>query len=173
MVHLYWAERVGLVSEAPTLIRGRKGLTGVVSSRFAYSRTMNPPQNRMGCYGLVAIMLFLYLLIWSFLRVSGPSVPDHVPGKKIDRLHSEEEIGPEFTTMDAQLALAKEKRQKVTSIYLEGTPTPLIGQWSVQEVGFDVVVLNDPAGVLTLKIESIVGIQVKEVKKPSEPPVEK
>ena len=49
----------------------------------------------------------------------------------------------------------------------------MVGQWSVQEVGFDVVVLNDPAGVLTLKIEAIVGVQVEEVKKPVDSQVEK
>lgn len=159
-----------MVSEAPTLIRGRKRLTGVVSSRFAYSPIMTHPQHRVGCFGLVAIVLFLLTFMWVFLRVSGP---DHEPGKKIDRLHDGEAIGPEFTTMDMQLAIAKEKGKRVTLIHLEGNPTPLVGQWSVQEVGFDVVVLDGPSGVLTLKIEAIVGVQVEDVKKSPEPQVEK
>jgi hypothetical protein len=50
---------------------------------------------------------------------------------------------------------------------------PLSGRWSVQDVGYDVVVLDGPSGALTLKIEAIVGVQVEEVKKPPEPQVEK
>ena len=131
---------------------------------------MHPPQFRLGCFGLVAIALFLGTFVWIFMRISDS---DHAPEMKTDRHHHGEEIGSAFTTMDAQLIRAKEKGQKVTSIYLEGSPAPLMGQWSIQEAGYDVVVLDGPSGIFTFKIEVIAGLQVERAKKSVQLPVEK
>lgn len=77
--------------------------------------------------------------------------------------------------MDAQLVIAQEKKQTITQIPLEGSPAPLDGMWTVKEVGYDVVVFIGTSGLLTVRMESIVSIQVRpdEPKKTPEPQVEK
>jgi len=66
---------------------------------------------------------------------TAPEIPDH-PNALPESIGDAK--GPDFTTMDAQLVIAQEKKLTVTPIRLEG-PRPLDGSWSVKEVGYDVV----------------------------------
>jgi len=125
---------------------------------------MSDAKRPMGCIGLVIIAMFLGTFAWIFFRITES---DLLHEEHRVRSAQDEAVDPEFTTMEFQLVVAKEKNQKVTQIRLESTPVPLEGLWSVKEVGYDVALFDGPSGVLTLRIKKIVGIQVSPVKLPS------
>lgn len=126
------------------------------------------PQNRMGCLGLIAIAMFLLTFSYLFTyerRAEAEKLAQEERAAELARKakHSEGAIGPEFTTMDAQLSQAKEEKRKVTQVHLEGASAPLDGSWDVKEVGYDVVLLDGAGGALTLRTEQIVGVRTAPI----------
>ncbi len=97
---------------------------------------------------------------------TAPEIPDH-PNALPESIGDAK--GPDFTTMDAQLVIAQEKKLTVTPIRLEG-PRPLDGSWSVKEVGYDVVAFEGSPGVMTVRLEGIVSVQVLHGKVPAPTP---
>ena len=145
---------------------------------------MSDSKNPLGCTGLLVIAMFLVTASFIVYRVTSEEIRES--DKKLSQQEQDQErlikhleatgepIGPEFTTMDDQLSQAKEAGSKITEFRMEGIPEAIKGPWVVKDVGYDVVVLEGPAGLMTIRMESIVGILVghKEPKKIPEPLVE-
>lgn len=127
---------------------------------------MSETKRSLGCLGFILVALFLGAFVLVIFRMTEA---DLLRDEHMARSARGEGIGPEFTTMDAQLQQAYDQKRQVTLIHLEGALAPLVGQWSVKELGYDVVVLDGPSGVLTLRIEAIVGVQVEPAKEAAPP----
>lgn len=132
------------------------------------------PQNRLGCLGLIAVAMFLLTFSYLFTyegraEAERLAQEEHAAAVARHAKHAEGPIGPEFTTMDAQLSQAKEEKRKVTQVHLEGASAPLDGSWDVKEVGYDVVLLDGSGGALTLRTEQIVGVRIAPTSTTAEP----
>ena len=140
---------------------------------------MSDSKNSLGCLGLIAVAMFLLTFAYLFTyerqaEAEKLAQEEHAAELARRAKHAEDPIGPEFTTMDDQLGLAKEAGSKITEFRMEGIPEAIKGPWVVKDVGYDVVVLEGSAGLMTIRMESIVGILVghKEPKKIPGPQVE-
>jgi len=118
----------------------------------------------MGCIGLLIVVLFLGTFAVIAYRITESEL---VHDEHRARFTPDDAIGPEFTTMEDQLAKAHDEKRVVTQIRLEHTPEPLVGLWSVKEVGYEIALFDGPAGVLTLRIAAIVGIQLAPAQRPA------
>lgn len=127
---------------------------------------MSDTKRPLGCLGLIAVALVVGSITLIFYRVT-----EVIGSHETARSDRDDPVAPEFITINSQLEIAKAQGRKVTHIILEGAAQPLIGQWSIDVVGDEVVVLAGESGVLTVRIDVIVGMQTgqKELKMPVVP----